>query len=494
MESHKPDEPIIAELKRLQANTSGRRFWSWIFFLVITGVFLIAPLVASLVGDSNSELLQKRAKQDLVQQPSPTILAFDRVWNPGPLANAHQPWANDCRVCHSTGFGRVKDADCLTCHQTVGDHVTAKHPKIDGLNVTCASCHQDHNGAFSLAEQNKHFTQGNCSSCHSDLKTKMPETLTQNVSDFTKGHPTFRLQLALDPAQPTKLTRVRMEEGKVLQEPSNLKFPHNVHLTAEGVHSPKGIVKTTCASCHEPTLDKVGFKPVQFEKNCQSCHALKFEPTVSNREVPHGPVDAVLSTLREFYSYTKLNGLPMQTQPLTPLIQIGRPGEREPSAVSFTKRSGDDRAQASAAATELFEKTSCAICHEVQRVAGPGKPGTSGKDLPQWSIAPTPVAHTWMPQANFSHAAHLMQECSSCHEAKNSKKSAEVLMPAISGCKDCHAGTVPVAQRVSSDCGVCHNFHMNPDQQAVQKKSHPIPKQSSIQSSSYLFSSIGKSK
>ena len=74
------------------------------------------------------------------------------------------------------------------------------------------------------------------------------------------------------------------------------------------------------------------------------------------------------------------------------------------------------------------------------------------------------------------------------------KKSAEVLMPAISGCKDCHAGTVPVAQRVSSDCGVCHNFHMNPDQQAVQKKSHPIPKQSSIQSSSYLFSSIGKSK
>jgi hypothetical protein len=32
MESHKPDEPIIAELKRLQANTSGRRFWSWMFF------------------------------------------------------------------------------------------------------------------------------------------------------------------------------------------------------------------------------------------------------------------------------------------------------------------------------------------------------------------------------------------------------------------------------------------------------------------------------
>ena len=60
MESHKPDEPIIAELKRLQANTSGRRFWSWMFFLVITGVFLIAPLVASLVGDSHSELLQKR--------------------------------------------------------------------------------------------------------------------------------------------------------------------------------------------------------------------------------------------------------------------------------------------------------------------------------------------------------------------------------------------------------------------------------------------------
>jgi hypothetical protein len=39
--------------------------------------------------------------------PPPTVLALDRVWNPGPLAAAHQSWAQDCKVCHSAPFTRV---------------------------------------------------------------------------------------------------------------------------------------------------------------------------------------------------------------------------------------------------------------------------------------------------------------------------------------------------------------------------------------------------
>ncbi len=481
MENHQSDLPIIAELKKLETISAGRRFWSWILFSVIAIACFILPLVASIVGDDSSYLLQKRATQNISQQPSPSLWSLDQIWNPGPLSNSHKAWANDCKVCHSASFQRVKDQDCLTCHQKIGDHVLTKHPQMDGLNVRCATCHQDHNGSFSLVEQNKHFTQKECASCHQNLKANVKDTLVENVSDFSEMHPNFKVQIADNSFTTSQFKRVRLKENEVLNENSGLKFPHDVHLTKEGVSSPKGKVQVGCANCHEPTTDQLSFKPVSFEKNCQSCHALKFEPTLFNREVPHGPVDAVLSTLREFYSYTKLHGMPSQTEPLMPLITIGRPGERDPSKVSFTKMGMDDKAQASAAAVELFEKTSCNVCHDVKRLTGPGKVGTSGADLPQWSIAAVSPQHNWMPQANFSHSAHAVSECSTCHKATSSKKSSEVLMPDIKVCKDCHATSAPPQQRVSADCGTCHSFHMKPEQLSLQKKLPGELKSSSTQ-------------
>jgi predicted CXXCH cytochrome family protein len=109
---------------------------------------------------------------------------------------------------------------------------------------------------------------------------------------------------------------------------------------------------------------------------------------------------------------------------------------------------------------ELFEKTSCVICHEVSRVAGPGKAGTPGRDLPQWKIAAIAPTHVWMPKSPFSHAAHTSAKCESCHAATESKKSSDVLMPAIDGCRDCHAGAKPVADKIVSNCSLCHGFHI----------------------------------
>lgn len=64
-----------------------------------------------------------------------------------------------------------------------------------------------------------------------------------------------------------------------------------------------------------------------------------------------------------------------------------------------------------------------------------------------------------MPGARFSHAAHTQSECSACHAAATSKDASEVLMPAIAGCRDCHAGAVAEPTQVRSDCGLCHDYH-----------------------------------
>jgi len=480
VDDHQIDPPIIAELKNIESAVAGRRFWSWILFVSILCVGLILPLVANVIGDSSSQLLEKRAKLEITKQASPTLFALDKIWNSGTMSNAHKEWANDCKVCHRNGFESVKDVDCLSCHQTVNQHVSGQHHGMGDLKVSCGSCHQEHNGTYSLAEQNRHYTQTNCAGCHQNLKESLKETQLQNVSDFAKNHPNFKVQVADNTMPKGKFKYLRMDDNGAISETekSGLKFPHDVHLTKDGVNSPQGKVKVGCSNCHEDTPDGASFKPVEFTKNCQSCHALKFEPSLFNREVPHGPVDAVLSTLREFYSYTKLYGLPQKVETLTPNILIGRPGETNNSVVSFARAGGDDKAQAAAAATELFEKTSCIVCHDVKRIGSPGKEGTSGRDLPQWSIAPVVAQHAWMPKANFNHAAHSVSSCTTCHAAKKSKSADDILMPTIKVCKDCHAGSAPPAQRVKSDCGLCHNFHMKTEQLWKDKKKD-VPKSQS---------------
>jgi len=33
-------------------------------------------------------------------------------------------------------------------------------------------------------------------------------------------------------------------------------------------------------------------------------------------------------------------------------------------------------------------------------------------------------------------------------------------MPAIKVCRDCHTGSTPVSNKLVSDCGLCHGFHL----------------------------------
>ena len=465
MDHNTPVDPITAEIGELQKPMRGRRPLSWILFSAILSLALVLPVLAILLAPAVGGGSPAEASKAGSVQVSSTPLALDAVWNPGPVANAHQAWANDCKVCHSTPFARVKDADCVACHQGTPGHVDPKTTKVADLEETrCATCHRDHQGAFGLALQNKHFEGQNCAACHADIKKSLPETQTLNVKDFGKDHPEFRIQVAAAATGggADRLRRIRQASGAVISEATTLKFPHDVHLTSTGVRSPEGLVKMSCDGCHKPNADRTSFAPVSMKEHCQSCHALKFEPALTNREVPHGSVNEVLSTLREFYAYVSLNRVQLDGSKLSAAERfVALPGKDDRLA-SFVNSPGDARSRAAASATDLFERTSCVVCHEVSRVAVAGKAGTPGADLPQWSIAPVVGAHAWMPKAKFEHSAHLASKCTDCHAAPESKKSADVLMPTIAVCRDCHMGNEKVAGKVVSDCGTCHGFHMAP--------------------------------
>ena len=491
------ENPLLRELEDATRPRRGRRRLAWALFVITLGFGLGLPFVAGqygetllqalrqvpLVGttlathlDAATGALSARRPDPKAEQPvprpslpyalptappmPPTAGALDTSWNPGPLSSAHQPWADDCRVCHAVPFTRVRDAECLACHRDLGQHVDARQVHLAGLtDRRCASCHRDHAGEFGLRFQSAAMSAQDCSACHRDLSKRVPETRLGDAADFAHQHPAFRVQLAANPATDV-LTRVRQAKDVVLSEPTTLKFPHDVHLAAKGIDSPTGIKQLRCADCHVAEPDGLGFRPVTMDTHCQSCHALKIEPAMSNREVPHGDVAAALSSLREFYTFLKVQGVPPgDGAPLTHTIEIKRPGAVPEPRRTPLATGGDARAQAADAAEHLFERTACVVCHDVRRVDRHGKAGTPGEDLPQWEIAQVRKTHPWLPKSAFNHAAHATSACGDCHAAGRSAKASEVLIPDIAVCRDCHAGAAPTVGKVTSGCTLCHGFH-----------------------------------
>ncbi|MGE5523905.1 MAG: cytochrome c3 family protein, partial [Rhodospirillaceae bacterium] len=99
---------------------------------------------------------------------------------------------------------------------------------------------------------------------------------------------------------------------------------------------------------------------------------------------------------------------------------------------------------------ELFDTRGvCSTCHYVTREAG--EPG--------WKVAPVRFTKTWMPNSVFSHAAHKIEPCSSCHDVTHSKDAKDIAMPDIATCRRCHVGVKPVRNKIASDCATCHKFH-----------------------------------
>lgn len=425
-------DDLKTELPRLRLADLGfaKRRWSWALFLGVLLLSLVIP-AAGLRSPSVQDTLRGSALPD------------DHLWSPGALSPVHETVDTKCETCHEKPFQRVPNEACLACHaanlhQHIGTEAVKEGVVLTAASraaqavgvldeVRCASCHSEHEEPATLVRNDPAV----CTNCHRDLPALAPwSQVTAQVGDFATDHPTFTL-----PAR----------------DESGLKFPHAAHLATGGIRSPVGDTVLGCGDCHVPEPGGARFRPLRMERDCGGCHLLDFDPAYPERVVPHGDAAAVTEFLVDYYSRRYLESY---ADPLAGPVGVRRAGPR-PSPAERERLLRDARGQADLVTRDLFERRSCAQCHEVS--ASGGLSGT-------WQVQPVELRTAWLPRSAFSHAAHgtALTPCSTCHEAETSKAATDVLLPAIATCRDCHAGGDPRAtppNRITSTCILCHGFH-----------------------------------
>jgi len=159
--------------------------------------------------------------------------------SPGALASPHASLDDACASCHGP---RVATIRCERCHDAfaTGRLRNSAHVWIDAKDtkaaeraarLECVSCHTDHRGRrFPIAASDDR----QCRACHF---ASLP------------SHPEFALVKA----------GVQKNEG--------LQFSHKKHLKA--VRKAK---LDDCLYCHEPSRNRAGFVPINFDQQCSRCH------------------------------------------------------------------------------------------------------------------------------------------------------------------------------------------------------------------------------
>ncbi len=372
-------------------------------------------------------------------------------WSSGPLATVHHnsKAVFDCKTCHAAPFQPVANEQCMDCHKHTGNHAHENNAAFAQLTAeSCVACHEEHNEPEKLVR----VEQGLCVNCHGDIKQFDATSPLDNVHDFDGGHPSF------------KVTRNALEEGEWSASPvklaefdketSNLKFSHKVHLNPDGISTPEGTQVMACDSCHQ--LDDSGWymKPMSMEKTCRNCHALTFDEDNPERQVPHGDPDAVVTALQEYYlrKFTEPASVAKTASAVD--LRRGRPGHERKKAFECKGEPAEcARTATRATLDELFERTACFQCHQIDRQ-------TSKSGYTDYHVLPVKITSQWMTGAKFSHADHMTEGCDRCHAADTSETSEDVMIPDIDNCQECHGGNDSWG-KLNSTCIDCHDFHFN---------------------------------
>ncbi|OGS99633.1 MAG: hypothetical protein A3F73_14340 [Gallionellales bacterium RIFCSPLOWO2_12_FULL_59_22] len=385
-------------------------------------LFLLLPLLAS-----------TSTTFDKWQATLPVILT--ELWNPGPLTGGHSVFGAKCTTCHQQAFRAISDDICAECHKQV-----AKRLREDDLHarifkdVRCTDCHQDHRGKAGLVLHDSL----KCVACHGDIKGKYARTEFDDVRDFATDHPPFNITFP----DGKNVVHVRQDDkGKLVEKPG-LKLNHQVHLDKKGLLSPKGNTVLACRDCHRLEESGAHFAPMTMRKTCQQsqCHVQYFIEPVEE-VVPHGSEREVLNRLRELNARW-LAGSAENMAACKPESGAGM-------AASHTLGCVDDLAR-KYAATFFKENLECGQCHEIE---------PSGNNDVPWKVTPLHINRDYHPVAVFAHSRHDTVDCTDCHDKANSKPSAEIAMPAIEKCRECHAGNRSVKGKIKSTCDSCHRFH-----------------------------------
>jgi hypothetical protein len=426
------------------------------------------------------------------------IILFQRhgdeeFFNSGTISSGHATIAKDCAQCHDKSgvaandltLAKFKavlkerfhhgidftsiDRRCQQCHEEQ-PQLTAQKKKFDlhepnvVENRSCSVCHQEHLGPGPM----KRVADSQCASCHNNagvmaasaqkgttlapaafhLRAHPPRQVvlemqrpangyTQVFDSFAAGHPEFQLV------------------QQKARDPDALRFNHQRHFAAD--IPPVNGQKLDCNYCHKPEPGGRFYERVNFAANCQACHALQFDAKNPELKIPHGDVTLVRTFLRtlpaQYGDYARLKKGKTRdadvqnfvVQQIRQLQEQFRTGEELERAVFFTTDPYKPQRQMAAAVRANF--AGCAFCHEVK---------TATNRSPE--ITKPILMDRWMPQAHFNHAKHASVKCEECHNARQSRETSDVLMPAKANCVVCHSPK----GKVASDCITCHNYHAPP--------------------------------
>jgi len=454
----------------LERSLPSKRVTAWVASGLILGLCLVLPV-----------LISQNPKGRVADI---TPFQADLVWNSGPISLMHSNLKNDCQSCHVEGWKAVTDSTCLDCHQDTQDHATPEdmrvgRPEVVGFKNTldtvseafgrpvdrCTSCHVEHNDRAHIIPSN----QFQCSECHADLDTRLPDTDLLNVSDFGTSHPQFKPVVITEPSLINPVTkRVSLNDNP--KGFSGLKFPHDIHLSQTGgVSKMAGTLDerygfsdgVDCADCHRPEAGGALFEPVNMSQDCAMCHSIVFENDEGfARTLRHGQPDEVIASMRDFYDAKALGNIrdaEMNTSTRR------RPG-RAASLRNLNRRElAFKRSEllTIAKVDAIFsEGGACYDCHVIDRP----------KDIASldFKVRPISVSDAFYPRSPFNHEAHEINSltCESCHAAKSSKTSDDILLPKINVCRDCHVGEDSYREggafaheTFPTNCLTCHSFH-----------------------------------
>ncbi len=382
-----------------------------------------------------------------------TWLGPHDIHAPAPVNKVHDRF--NCTDCHSRPWQPVEslitsdqklaymalDEACVRCHQGLVHH--RDEIRIHAPN--CVTCHHEHQGPDALTA----VADGYCTTCHTDLRTgKGPSTrYFGRVVDFA-SHPEFAV------------LRGAVADGAIIR------FNHAKHLPPAGLPGmSENAVRLKCTSCHQPTPDGRYMEPISFRAHCASCHwnTLCYDvDRFRDLGVPHGVQPELLRGLiRERYiQFIHKSPGELKREHAGPGRPI--PGQADRHAPKESEWAWIGQ-QVENASRILFQSSSgCRYCHDVQ---------SAGET---WLISPTSIAQRWFKHSRFSHFSHRLspkppwdqalsddrENCTACHAfAKRSEETANVLMPSIRKCRECHDPEAKPSERAPFDCVTCHIYH-----------------------------------
>lgn len=283
--------------------------------------------------------------------------------------------------------------------------------------------------------------------------------VANKVTSFASDHPEFAV----------------LRDGR--KDATGITFPHQKHLA--GTDSMRGDMKKwkgtdrsmECLDCHRPDPDGRSMLPVTFEQHCVACHSLGeievAQGVVEPTPTPHGDETAIAAvvdaqTLR--WIATNAVSPPAPAEEARPARGGRRGGGDAPKRAELPKdlNTPDKLAaflvdQRDKVFKSLARGTDCGYCHTVEKAEEKGSP---------FVVKNPVIPDQWMVRSVFSHAAHAMLSCQSCHPAETSASSSDVLMPGIDSCRACHSpaggaegARISSAQGAGDSCVMCHVYH-----------------------------------